>query len=99
VNIERDDLQEIIDNALGEMAREAGGDFDPQRCNLAEFCRRTGLTRSKARTIKANGFKVKPHGRIGLRVAHTVLSGYTGTIDDLLRKGVSNSQVLFERIA
>ena len=98
MNIERDDLQEIIDNALGEMAREAGGDFDPQRCNLAEFCRRTGLTRSKARTIKANGFKVMPHGRLGLRAATTVLSGHTGFVDDQLRRGVTNSQVVFDRL-
>ena len=55
----RDDLQEIIDMALDEMAAEAGDGFDPQACNLAEFCRRTGLTRSKAsgrsRTATAAG--------------------------------------------
>ena len=94
-----DGLQKIIDEALESMAAECAGDFDPHACNLSEFCRRAGISRQRARTIKANGFKVKPHGRIGLRVAHTVLSGYTGTIDDLLRKGVSNSQVIFERIA
>ena len=47
MNERRDDLQEIIDRALEEMAAEAGDGFDPQACNLAEFCRRTGLTRSK----------------------------------------------------
>ena len=94
-----DGLQRIIDEALESMAAECVGEFDPQACNHAEFCRRAGISRQRARTIKANGFKVKPHGRIGLRVAHTVLSGYTGTVDDLLRKGVTNSQVIFERIA
>ena len=48
-----DGLQEIIDEALDSMAAEAGDGFDPQRCNLAEFCRRTGLSRQRARTIKA----------------------------------------------
>lgn len=52
MNERHDDLQEIIDKALEEMAAEAGEGFDPQTCNLAEFRRRTGLTRSKARTIK-----------------------------------------------
>ena len=44
MNERHDDLQEIIDAALREMAAEEGDGFDPQTCNLAEFCRRTGLT-------------------------------------------------------
>ena len=43
---ERNGLQEIIDNALGDMAREAGDSFDAESVNLAELSRRTGLTRS-----------------------------------------------------
>ena len=93
-----DGLQEIIDGALADMAAEAGGSFDPQGCNLAEFCRKTGLSRQRARTIKANGFKAKPHGRLGTKAAKTVLSGHTGFVDDQLRKGVTNSQVVFERL-
>ena len=93
-----DGLQEIIDEALESMAAEAAGEFDPQACNLAEFCRRTGLTRSKARTIKSHGFKALPHGRLGLKAAKTVLSGHTGFVDDQLRRGVTNSQVVFDRL-
>ena len=44
MNERHDDLQEIIDAALREMAAEEGDGFDPQACNLAEFCRRTGAT-------------------------------------------------------
>ena len=58
MNERHDDLQEIIDAALREMAAEEGDGFDPQACNLAEFCRRTGLTRSRARTVRAHGFRV-----------------------------------------
>lgn len=93
-----DGLQEIIDKALASMEAESTGDFDPQKCNLAEFCRRTGLTRQRARTIKANGFRVKPHGRLGMKAGSTVLSGHTGFVDDQLRKGVTNSQVVYERL-
>lgn len=93
-----DGLQRIIDEALESMAAEAAGGFDPQACNLAEFCRRTGLSRQRARTIKANGFRAKPHGRLGTKAASTVLSGHTGFVDDQLRKGVTNSQVVFERL-
>lgn len=57
MNERHDDLQEIIDAALREMAAEEGDGFDPQACNLAEFCRRTGLTRSRARTVRAHGLR------------------------------------------
>ena len=94
----RDDLQQIIDTALAEMATEAGEGFDPMTCNLAEFCRKTGLTRSRARTIKEHGFRALPHGNSGRRAHKTVLTGHTGLIDDLLRKGVTNSQVILARL-
>jgi hypothetical protein len=93
-----DGLQDIIDEALSSMAAECAGEFDSQTCNLSEFCRRTGLARQRARTIRANGFKVKPHGRTGQKAAKTVPGGYMGFVDDLLRKGVTNSQVVLDRL-
>jgi hypothetical protein len=66
---ERNDLQEIIDKALAEMAEEKGGTLDSGDVNLAEFERRTGLTRSKARTLKSKGFRVTAHGRYGMKAA------------------------------
>ena len=95
MNERHDDLQEIIDAALREMAAEEGDGFDPQACNLAEFCRRTGLTRSRARTVRAHGFRALPHGNSGRRAAPGVLAGHTGLVDDLLRKGVTVSVNLF----
>ena len=83
MNERHDDLQEIIDAALREMAAEEGDGFDPQACNLAEFCRRTGLTRSRARTVRAHGFRALPHGNSGRRTASGVLAGHTGLVDDL----------------
>ena len=82
MNDGHDDLQQIIDRALADMAAEVGDAFDPATCNLAEFCRRTGLSRSRARTIKGHGFKVLPHGNSGRRAATTVLTGHTGLVDD-----------------
>ena len=83
---ERNGLQEIIDNALAEMAEEAGEGFDPSKANLAVFCSKTGLTRSKARTLKKKGFKVTPHGRCGMKLETTVLTGYTDTLEKMLRR-------------
>lgn len=96
---ERNGLQEIIDKALDEMAQNAGGSLELADVNLAEFQRITGLSRSKARTIKAHGFKAVEHGRCGRKAASTVLDGYTETIDDLLRRGVTNASVLFDRVS
>ena len=95
---ERNGLQEIIDKALSEMAAEQGDSFDLDRINLADFARRTNLTRAKARTIQGNGFKVLPHGRTGYRAPATVLTGFAEDVDALLSKGVTNSQVIFDRI-
>lgn len=96
---ERDGLQEIIDNALADMARAQGDSFDLDHVNLAELSRRTGLSRSKVRTLKAKGFKILPHGRCGLKAKTSVMHGFEGVVDDLLKRGVTNSEVIFGRIA
>lgn len=96
---ERIGLQEIIDKAIEELAREAGDSFKLDQLNLAEFSRRTGLSRSKARSLKAKGFVVTPHGRCGIRAKSTVISGFEGVVNTLLMEGVTNSEVVFERIA
>ena len=98
MNEKRDDLQEIIDKALEEMAAEAGEGFSIDTLSLAEFCRRTGLTRSRARTIRKHGFRALPHGNSGRKAGATVLTGHTGLVDDQLRRGVTNSQVIYERL-
>ena len=77
---ERIGLQEIIDKAIEELAREAGDSFKLDQLNLAEFSRRTGLSRSKARSLKAKGFVVTPHGRCGIRAKSTVISGFEGVV-------------------
>ena len=95
---ERIGLQEIIDKAIEDMAREAGDSFEIDHLNLAEFSRRTGLSRSKARSLKAKGFVVTPHGRCGMKAESTVISGFEGVVNTLLMEGVTNSEVIFERI-
>lgn len=80
------------------MAAEAGPGFLPEKANLAEFCRRTGLTRSRARTLRKKGFHAGPYGNAGGKAETTVLTGYAGVVDDQLRKGVTNSQTIFDRL-
>lgn len=92
------DLQEIITQALNKIKSEQGKNFSLQKVNLAEMNRLTGLSRSKLRHLKDNDFEVKPHGSSGKKAKKTVLTGYTGTIDNLLKSGVTNSRVCLEKI-
>ena len=95
---ERNDLQEIIDKALAEMGFGPGGAPDPSEVNVSEFARRAGLTRSKARTVKAKGFRATGHGRCGQKARRTVMTGHEEVADDLLRRGVTNSSVVYDRL-
>ncbi len=92
------DLQAIITHALNEMKDEAGAGFDIGKINLAELERRTGISRGRLRALKANGFIVKPHGLCGRTSNNNVIQPFSGVIDDLLSKGVSNASVCYDRI-
>ena len=94
----RNDLTEIIAQVLNEIKSEQGASFSLEKINLAELSRRTGITRAKLRRIKDNGFVDKPHGLSGRKAEVTVLSGFTGVLDELLRSGITNSSVCMERL-
>lgn len=95
---ERNDLQLTISQALQKMKEKAGDKFDIKEVNLAELQRLTGISRKKLRNLETNGFIVKPHGLTGRKKEHTVLSGFTGMIDALLMKGVTNSGTIKDRL-
>ena len=95
---ERNDLQSTISQALQIIKEKAGDKFDIEKVNLAELQRLTGLSRKKLRNLKDNGFIVKPHGLTGRKKEDTVLSGFTGMIDALLMKGVTNSSTIKDRL-
>ena len=89
---------DIISQVLAEMEAQLGNKFSLDQVNLAELERRTGISRSKLRRLKKNGFKEQPHGLVGQKASTTILSGYTAILDDLLRKGITNSSVCMERL-
>ena len=89
--------EDIISQAIEEMKSEQGNNFSLEKINLAELERRTGVSRSKLRRRKANGFVFKSHALEGCRKAQqTILTGYTALLDALLRKGNTNSSVCLE---
>ena len=59
------DPQTILTQAIDQMKMELGDKFDPEKINLAELERRTGISRSRLRRYKKDGFIIKPHGRTG----------------------------------
>ena len=94
------DLQKILAQALNDLKNELGEKFDINKVNLAELERRTGITRGKLRSLKANGFAVKPHGLTGKPSNNSgVIKGFTGIINDLLAKGITNASVAYDRIS
>ena len=92
------DLTEILTQALNELKSEQGSNFCLEKVNLAELERRTGITRGKLRRLKDNGFVDKPHASTGRTSGKSLLTGFTGIIDDLLSKGVANSSVCYDRL-
>ncbi len=103
---ERSDMKEkksngfvdIIAQAIEEMKAQEGNNFSLATINLAELQRRTGISRAKLRRLKANGFADTPHALQGRTSRKSILDGYTAILDDLLRKGITNSSVRLERI-
>lgn len=93
----RNDFVPIIAQAIEEMETEAGRPFAVEELNLAELQRRTGLSRSKLRTLKKSGFEKTPHG-LKEKPKSTVLKGYTAILDNLLLQGVTNSVVCLQRL-
>lgn len=91
-------LDDIISQAIEEMKLEQGNHFSLEKINLAELERRTGISRAKLRRLKKNGFTPKPHGLEGRKAPHSILTGYTAILDDLLGKGITNSSVCLERL-
>ena len=91
-------LDDIISQAIEEMKLEQGNHFSLEKIDLAELERRTGISRAKLRRLKKNGFTPKPHGLEGRKAPHSILTGYTAILDDLLGKEVTNSSVFLERL-
>lgn len=88
----------IITQAISEMEAEQGKSLAAGEINLAELERRTGITRSRLRRLQSNNFKPMPHGRTGQHAKTTVLSGFTGTLNNLLKQSVTNSAVCLDRL-
>ena len=97
-DIKSNGFHDIIAQAIEEMKSEQGENFSLNQINLAELQRRTGISRAKLRRLKQNGFTEVPHALQGRKSRQTILTGYTAILDDMLRRGITNSAVCLERL-
>lgn len=91
-------MSPAVAKAIEEIMAEQGDKFSLEKINLAELERRTGISRAKLRRMKEHDFENTEHASKGKRAAATLLSGYTGLLDGLLKSGVTNSAVCLNRL-
>lgn len=87
-----------VAQAIEQMMAEQGDRFSLEKINLAELERRTGISRSRLRRMKEHDFEETEHASKGRKAPATLLSGYTGILDGLLKSGVTNSTVCLSRL-
>lgn len=86
------DLEDMLSQVLHEVIGEFGKE------NLAEIERRTGISRQRLRKWKKDGYKILPHGKKGRPKSEGKLSPFKDTINSLLTKGITNSEVCLSTI-
>ena len=91
-------MSPAVAKAIEQMMAEQGDKFSLEKVNLAELERRTGISRARLRRMKEHGFEDTEHAAKGRKASTTLLSGYTGILDGLLKNGVTNSAVCLSRL-
>ena len=91
-------MNPAVAEAIKQMMAEQGDKFSLEKINLAELERRTGISRAKLRRMKEHGFEDVQHALKGRKATTTLLSGYTGILDGLLKAGVVNSVVCLDKL-
>jgi transposase len=88
-----DNLQDILTHAVDAVKSRCG------RVVLTEVSRETGISISRLRRLRENGFRVCPNGNKGRRHPVTKLTPFEELINEqYLKRGITNSNVITERI-
>lgn len=91
-------MNPAVAEAIKQMMAEQGDKFSLKKINLADLGRRTGISRAKLRRMKEHDFEDVQHALKGRKATTTLLSGYTGILDGLLKAGVVNSVVCLDKL-
>lgn len=85
--------KDILTQAINDVIAECG------KINLAEIERRLSISRGKLRVLQKHGFDLDYNGKKGKKKQETKISSFSSIIDeDYLKKGITNSQVIFDAI-
>lgn len=91
-------MNPVVAEAIKQMMAEQGDKFSLEKINLADLGRRTGISRAKLRRMKEHDLEDVQHALKGRKATTTLLSGYTGILDSLLKAGVVNSVVCLDKL-
>lgn len=91
-------MNPVVAEAIQQIMAEQGDKFSLEEINLADLGRRTGISRAKLRRMKEHDFEDVQHALKGRKATTTLLSGYTGILDGLLKAGVVNSVVCLDKL-
>ncbi|MBR1696800.1 MAG: transposase, partial [Anaerovibrio sp.] len=97
-DIKGNGLVPIIAQALEVMEAKAGCNIPLDKVNLAELGRLTGLSRSKLRTLKKNGFQNGIKSKLPCVKRKGKLDAFKEVINTYLKQGVTNSAVIFSEL-
>ena len=97
-DIKGNGLVPIIAQALEVMEAKAGHNIPLDKVNLAELGRLTGLSRSKLRTLKKNGFQNGIKSKLPCVKRKGKLDAFKEVINTYLKQGVTNSAVIFSEL-
>lgn len=89
-------MNPVVAEAIQQIMAEQGDKFSLEEINLADLGRRTGISRAKLRRMKEHDFEDVQHALKGRKATTTLLSGYTGILDGLLKAGIVNSVVCLD---
>ena len=91
-------MNPVVAEAIQQIMAEQGDKFSLEEINLADLGRRTGISRAKLRRMKEHDFEDVQHALKGRKATTTLLSGYTGILDGLLKAGIVNSVVCLDKL-
>lgn len=86
------DLQEILTQAVDAVKSQYG------RVILTKVAELTPFTIRQLQRLRKSDFVIVPNGNLGKHRGNTKLSSFEDAANDFLRKGVTNSQVIFDSI-
>ncbi len=90
--INEEDLENILSQVLEDIKAKGN------KIVLSQISKETGVTRAVLRRWQANGYHIIPYKKRGRTIGASKLASFAPVIDDFLKKGVTNVEVIIESL-